>query len=100
MHAKDLLRLPNGTWATTTVGAITRRVMVTHEHHGLEDLLLEMRTDRQHISLVVDEHGTVVGLVTLEDVIEELIGDFDLKKLTQRQSRALKAAGVPLEEST
>lgn len=77
VHAKDLLRLPNGTWATTTVGAITRRVMVTHEHHGLEDLLLEMRTDRQHISLVVDEHGTVVGLVTLEDVIEELIGDFD-----------------------
>ena len=35
-----------------------------------------MRTERQHIALVVDEHGTVVGLVTLEDVIEELIGDF------------------------
>ena len=33
--------------------------------------------DRQHIALVVDEHGTVVGVVTLEDVIEELIGDFD-----------------------
>jgi putative hemolysin len=36
-----------------------------------------MRTERQHISLVVDEHGMVLGLVTLEDVIEELIGDFD-----------------------
>ena len=77
VHAKDLLRLPNGTWSTTTVGNIARRVMVTPEQHRLEDLLLEMRTERQHVALVIDEHGTVVGLVTLEDVIEELIGDFD-----------------------
>ena len=77
VHAKDLLRLEPGTWDTTSVGSLVRPVMVTPEHHGLEDLLLEMRTRRQHLALVVDEHGTVVGLVTLEDVIEELIGDFD-----------------------
>ncbi|WP_051062704.1 hemolysin family protein [Ilumatobacter nonamiensis] len=77
IHAKDLLRLPNGTWASTVVGTITRNVMVTPEQHRLEDLLLEMQTERQHIALVIDEHGTVVGVVTLEDVIEELIGDFD-----------------------
>ncbi len=77
VHAKDLLRLPHGTWPTTPVGTIARRVMVTPEHHRVEDLLLEMRTERQHVALVIDEHGTVVGLVTLEDVIEELIGDFD-----------------------
>ncbi len=77
VHAKDLLRLPTGTWNSTMVGSITRRVMVTPEHHRLEDLLLEMQTERQHVALVIDEHGTVVGLVTLEDVIEELIGDFD-----------------------
>lgn len=77
VHAKDLLRLPDESWQNTTVGSITRRVMVTPEHHRLEDLLLEMRTERQHVALVIDEHGTVVGLVTLEDVIEELIGDFD-----------------------
>ena len=77
VHAKDLLRLPHGSWPTTSVGSITRRMMVTPEQHGLEDLLLEMRTDRQHITLVADEHGTVVGLVTLEDILEELIGDFD-----------------------
>ncbi|WP_420453342.1 hemolysin family protein [Ilumatobacter sp.] len=77
IHAKDLLRLPDGSWRSTAVGKIVRRVMVTPEHHGLEDLLLEMRTERQHIALVIDEHGTVVGLVTLEDILEELIGDFD-----------------------
>lgn len=77
VHVKDVLRLANGTWATTVAGSISRPIMVTPEHHGLEDLLLEMRTRRQHIALVVDEHGMVMGLVTLEDVIEELIGDFD-----------------------
>jgi len=77
VHVKDLLRLPEGSWTSTLVGSVAREIMVTPEHHRLEDLLLEMRTDRQHIALVVDEHGTVVGVVTLEDVIEELIGDFD-----------------------
>ena len=77
VHVKDLLRLPDGSWPVTLVGTVARSIMVTPEHHRLEDLLLEMRTDRQHIALVVDEHGTVVGVVTLEDVIEELIGDFD-----------------------
>ncbi len=77
VHAKDVLRLANGTWTSTQAGSLSRPIMVTPEHHGLEDLLLEMRTRRQHISLVVDEHGMVLGLVTLEDVIEELIGDFD-----------------------
>lgn len=77
VHVKDVLRLANGTWATTSAGSVTRPIMVTPEHHGLEDLLLEMRTRRHHIALVVDEHGMVMGLVTLEDVIEELIGDFD-----------------------
>lgn len=77
VHAKDVIRLEHGTWPTTSAGSIARPIMVTPEHHGLEDLLLEMRTQRHHISLVVDEHGLVLGLVTLEDVIEELIGDFD-----------------------
>lgn len=69
--------MPTGSWATTTAASVTRSIMVTPEQHRLEDLLVEMRTQRQHISLVVDEHGTVVGLVTMEDLIEELIGDFD-----------------------
>jgi len=77
IHAKDLLRLENGAWATTSARSMVRPLMVTPEHHRLEDLLVEMRTERKHISVAVDEHGVVVGLVTLEDVFEELIGDFD-----------------------
>src|SRR6478735_4455584 len=77
VHVKDLLTLPDGSWSTTLVGDVARPILVTPERHRLEDLLLELPAGREHIGLVVDEHGTVVGVVTLEDVIEELIGDFD-----------------------
>ena len=77
VHAKDVLRLAYGEWRTALAGSIARPIMVTPEHHRLEDLLVEMRAERHHIALVVDEHGTIVGVVTLEDLLEELIGDLD-----------------------
>jgi putative hemolysin len=52
-----------------------------------------MRTERHHISLVADEHGLVLGLVTLEDVIEELIGDFDDETDRRLGDRALLTDG-------
>jgi CBS domain containing-hemolysin-like protein len=77
VHAKDLLLLSAEARTTATARILVRPAMVTPDGHLLEDLLLEMRTQRQHLAVVVDELGMVVGLVTLEDVIEELIGDFD-----------------------
>jgi CBS domain containing-hemolysin-like protein len=77
VHAKDILLLDRAARSSSTSSTLVRSIMVTPDGHLLEDLLLEMRTQRQHLALVVDELGMVVGLVTLEDVIEELIGDFD-----------------------
>jgi CBS domain containing-hemolysin-like protein len=77
VHAKDLLLLSAEARSTATARMLVRPAMVTPDGHLLEDLLLEMRTQRQHLAVVVDELGMVVGVVTLEDVIEELIGEFD-----------------------
>ncbi len=77
VHAKDLLLLSPEARSTARSRTIARPLMVTPDGHLLEDLLLEMRTERHHLAVVVDELGMVVGIVTLEDVIEELIGDFD-----------------------
>jgi CBS domain containing-hemolysin-like protein len=43
----------------------------------IAEVLREMRRDRRHLALVLDEHGTVVGLITLEDILEELVGEIE-----------------------
>ncbi len=65
-----------------------RPALAVPDSRPIEDLLLDMRLQRQHIAMVVDEYGSVSGLVALEDVIEELIGDFDDE--TDRVSRRLR----------
>ena len=40
-------------------------------------LLKEFRTKRNHIAIVVDEHGSVAGMVTIEDVLEQIVGDIE-----------------------
>lgn len=77
VHAKDILLVDPVDRPKVTAGELARPVPATHEHHRLEDLLVEMRTSHQMLTVVVDEHGVVVGIVTLEDVLEELIGDFE-----------------------
>lgn len=75
VHARDLLlRRPGG---AELVGDLAAPVMVTPDHLALEDLFLRMRDERRHLALVVDEHGVVLGLITMEDVLEELIGEFE-----------------------
>jgi CBS domain containing-hemolysin-like protein len=77
LHVKDLLHVEDEARATTTAGTLARPAMVTPESRLLEDLMLEMREQRQHIAMVIDEYGSVSGLVTLEDLLEEIIGDFE-----------------------
>jgi len=90
VHVKDVILLDGAERDRTTARDIARAVHVTHEGHLLEDLLVDMRTSRLHLAVVVDEHGIVSGIVTLEDVLEELIGDFeDETDLASRRCRRL-----------
>lgn len=65
-----------------------RPALAVPDSRPIEDLLLDMRSQRQHVALVVDEYGSVSGLVALEDVLEELIGDFEDE--TDRVTRRLR----------
>jgi CBS domain containing-hemolysin-like protein len=75
VHAKDLLLLDPGSRATATAAGLARPAVVTPGDRPLEDVLVDMRAARQHLSIVT-EGSRVVGVVSLEDVLEELIGDF------------------------
>lgn len=75
IHTKDVLLLDVGRRAASTARDLMRPALVTHKRRLLEDLLLEMRARRQHLAVVIDERGVVSGIVTLQDVLEELIGE-------------------------
>lgn len=54
---------------------LIRPAFYTHEGKMISELLIEFQTRRVHLAIVIDEYGTTVGLITLEDLVEEIIGD-------------------------
>ncbi|MBM0238831.1 HlyC/CorC family transporter [Micromonospora sp. ATA32] len=74
VHLRDVLLRPDLD-PCTTVGELTREVKQLPGSKRVLAALTEMRRERQHIAVVVDEYGGTAGIVTLEDLIEELIGE-------------------------
>ena len=60
-----------------TLSHIMRNVLVVPETKDLADLLLEFKSNRRHMAVVVDEFGSTVGLVTAEDLLEQLVGEIE-----------------------
>ncbi len=75
LHAKDLLQLPEAAFGRALPPRLLRRMLVVPRQRTLEDLLLAMRRSRVHFALVTEADGTTAGIVTLDDLLEELVGD-------------------------
>jgi CBS domain containing-hemolysin-like protein len=75
VHLKDLLTGPDLALATTPVSELVRPIVAVPATRDLEHLLQEMLERRAHAVLVVDEFGGTAGLLTLEDVLEEFVGE-------------------------
>ncbi|HRK78645.1 MAG TPA: transporter associated domain-containing protein [Thiobacillus sp.] len=73
--AKDLLR--HYAEADADIRGMLRPVVFIPESKRLNVLLKEFRSNRNHIAIVVDEYGGVAGLVTIEDVLEQIVGDIE-----------------------
>ncbi|MFP3914802.1 MAG: hemolysin family protein [Actinomycetota bacterium] len=72
---KDLLEGLLGEGGSITARQIMRPAVFVPEVKQIADLLAEMRSNKTHMSMVVDEFGDIVGLVTIEDLLEELVGE-------------------------
>ena len=105
IHVKDLLG-PAADRQPTKLGPILRKVLFVAPSLLILDLLVQMRQARTHIAMVVDEFGGIDGLVTIEDLIEEIVGEiedeYDVAEgpnLTERADGTLIAdARTPIEQ--
>jgi CBS domain containing-hemolysin-like protein len=75
VYAKDVLRLLHGGGGDTPLAKALRPPHFVPESKRVADLLKDMQRHQFHIAIVTDEYGSVSGLVTLEDLIEELVGE-------------------------
>ncbi|MBA3350429.1 MAG: HlyC/CorC family transporter [Actinobacteria bacterium] len=75
LHIKDMLQVEPGERERPISRQFIRRMLVVPESRKLHPVLFDMRRERTHFGLVVDEHGGTAGIVTLEDLLEELVGE-------------------------
>jgi putative hemolysin len=98
VHVRDLVAAARDRPAAT-VGDIARPGIVIPETKDLGALLRELRERHEHLAVVIDEYGSVAGIVTLEDILEELVGEiqdeFDLPdtRVEWEDDRTLRVAG-------
>jgi putative hemolysin len=77
LHIKDVFRLlfDNRNAGSMHCAELVRPAYIVPETRPIDDTLQDLRTQRTHIAIVVDEYGGLAGIVTLEDLIEELVGE-------------------------
>ena len=77
VHAKDLLGVGRSDYDTTVVSELLHEILAVPEAAGLNVVLAELRSRATEMAIVIDEYGGPAGVVTLEDVVEELVGDIE-----------------------
>ncbi len=88
--AKDLLRYKFDSGRTFNIKDVLRPVLFIPEGKHLDALLRDFRQNRNHMAIVVDEYGGVAGLVTIEDVLEQIVGDISDEHDEMAQQHIIK----------
>jgi CBS domain containing-hemolysin-like protein len=75
IYAKDLLALLRDGRSDAALGSVSRAPYLVPESKAVDELLREMQRQRVHMAVVIDEYGGTAGLVTIEDLLEEIVGE-------------------------
>lgn len=100
VHVRDVLQPPPGTKEGSTVGDLARTIVHLPSTNQLLTSLAVMQRSRTHLAVVVDEYGGTDGIITMEDVMEEIVGDIRDEYDPQEPNRAADTydAGLTIEE--
>ena len=109
VHYKDIMRI----WEERRIAAernrvlrpfqlsrVLRKPLVVPETKPLNDLIDEFRKTHKHMGMVVDEFGTIVGLVTLEDALEQILGEIGDEHDVKRPRQAAESTILEVEGAT
>jgi len=97
VHVRDLLD-PQRSGRSTPVGEVVRPVLYLPASKRVLAVLSEMRREGHHLAIVVDEYGGTAGIVTLEDLVEELVGDIrDEYDVEDAQARRLHGGALEID---
>jgi CBS domain containing-hemolysin-like protein len=72
VHAKELLETTD---PAEPIGALVRKVLVAKEEEKIQNLLKDFQKERCHLAVVKDKIGKLTGLITIEDILEEIVGE-------------------------
>ena len=105
LYAKDLLRYWGNNSPDLDIRTIVRQPFYIPESKNLDELLQEFKKRRVHIAIVIDEYGGTSGLITIEDLLEQIVGDIQDEYDTEEELIQPQADGstiidarVPIEE--
>jgi putative hemolysin len=96
VHVRDILSRSASHQGALTVGELARQVAMLPDSRTVLDAMSDLRRSDQHIAVVVDEYGGTAGIVTLEDLIEELVGDIQ-DEYDPTRSTATQLSGGDVE---
>jgi CBS domain containing-hemolysin-like protein len=88
--ARDMLGVEDVHAERRTVKQLARPAMFVPETKKVNELLREMQREKQHMSLVIDEYGNVAGLVTIEDLLEAIVGNIEDEHDTEPEEEPFK----------
>ncbi len=78
LHVKDIFaQVRKGNLELVNLRGLIKEPYFIHEYKPIDKLLIEMQRDRNHMGLIIDEYGGFAGILTIEDIIEEIVGDID-----------------------
>jgi len=87
VHVRDMFELSEGERQRRKVSDIMRPIRAVPETKAVNDLLREMQEEGAHMAVVVDEYGSTAGIVTMEDMVEEIVGEIHDEHEPDRDSR-------------
>lgn len=90
LHVKDLIEIIGSSNDAFNINELIREVKIVPETKFVTSMLEDFKKDRAHLAMVIDEYGMLVGLITIEDILEEIVGEIEDEFYEEKNDEIIK----------